>query len=55
MKEMVIARITIQKPGAMTEKKRKIIANWLIVQGYNLLLKGEQYTNTGPFTARYYK
>jgi hypothetical protein len=49
-----IARITLQKPGAMTKAQRKRIANWMIVQGYNLLLKGEQYTSTGPFTARYH-
>ena len=47
------AILTIKKPGEMTEKGRKDIANWLRNQARNLLRYGKKYNDTGDFRARY--
>ena len=50
----VAASFTVQKPGRMTDKGRKEIAAWLCKQAANLVKRGSEYNDTGPFHARYY-
>ena len=53
-KERVIARLTIEKPGKMSDKERGEISYWLSDQAFDLVLEGDNYTE-GRFVARYYE
>jgi hypothetical protein len=55
MADSVIASVTIQRAGAMTPQARKEIAAWLRKQAGNLVKRGSEYNDTGPFNARYYQ
>lgn len=55
MADSVIASVTIQRAGAMTPQTRKEIAAWLRKQAANLVKRGSEYNDTGPFRARYYQ
>jgi hypothetical protein len=49
---MQTALLTIQKPGKMTDRQRKDIAQWLERLSKHLLKEGKNYTE-GRFTARF--
>lgn len=52
-KEQSAAILTINKPGAMNDKGRKEIAEWLRQNAKNLLKYGKDYNDKGRFIARY--
>ena len=47
-----VARLAIQKPGAMTKRGRRDIANWLRSHAAMLMKDGDKYTE-GRFTGRF--
>ena len=47
------AILTIKRPGDMTPRGRQDIAAWLRRQATNFLRRGDKYTSTGNFNARY--
>lgn len=51
-KEKSAAILTLKKPGVMSKRGRKSIADWLRQQASFLLKHGDQYSKT-RFTARY--
>jgi len=51
MHERVVARVSIDQAGEMTEKGRREIADWLRIQADNLEEEGTQYS--AFFVARY--
>ena len=48
------ATVTVHKPGRMMSKRRHDVASWLRRTADDLEAIGDQMTDTGPYTARYY-
>lgn len=49
----VLAKILVDKPGAMSQEQRRLVAQWLLEKSLELLSAGQNYTATGPWTSRF--
>lgn len=54
-KDLVVAKLSVLKPGKMSFLERGDIAAWLRRQAEALSRPFNAYTDSGYFTARYYK
>lgn len=50
---MIVARLTIESPGAMSDEDREALAHWLRYEAAMLTRDGESYPDTEQYLSEY--